>query len=134
MSIPRDINDQFKEQADRFEVLLRMAQDEAILQSRELALGFTDSGYAFFQLDNNAWLAKTDGPFKPRALPASLEAKLYLEGVPVILDSKIKPQVFIYSSGEVTPFVYQLSLPSRGKGIKLDVNPIGEIKREMLDE
>jgi general secretion pathway protein H len=133
MSIPRDFNDQFKEQADRFRVLLRLAQDEAILQSREFSLGFTESGYAFFQLDNNTWLAKTDGPFKARALPANLSAELYLEGVPVVLDDKIKPQVFIYSSGEVTPFSYHLLFPGKDKSIKLDVNPIGEVKQEFVD-
>ena len=134
MSIPRNGDDQLKEQADRFTVLLRLAQDEAILQSRELALGFTDSGYAFFQLGKNAWLAKTDGPFKARSIPNNFAVELYLEGVSVVLDDKIKPQVFIYSSGEVTPFSYHLLIPGKDKRIKLDVNPIGEVKQEITDD
>ena len=135
MSIPRDVNDLFKEEADRFRVLLRLAQDEAILQSREFALGFTHSGYAFFQLDNNHWLAKTDGPFKARGLPSNLGAELYLEGIPVVLDEEVKPQVFIYSSGEVTPFKYHLVFPGEeDKKIKLDINPIGDVSQEIVGD
>ncbi len=134
ISIPRDLNDQLKEQAGRLSVLLRLAQDEAILQSREYALGFTESGYAFFQLDKGQWLAKTDGPFKARALPANLDGNLYLEGIPVVLDDKIKPQVFIFSSGEVTPFSYRLVMPGKNKSIKLDVNPIGDVKQELVTD
>ncbi|KAG1707518.1 Type II secretion system protein I [Nymphon striatum] len=100
MSIPRDINDLLKEQANRFQAVLNLSQDEAIMQSRELALGFTESGYTFFEYNDNAWSVKSDGPFKARRLPSSILSQLYLEGVAVSLDDKIevKPQVFILSS------------------------------------
>lgn len=135
MSIPRDINDLMGEQADRFQALLSLSIDEAILQSRELALGFSDSGYTFYQMDNGAWQVNDDALFKSRQLPSSLLSQLYLEGVPVSLGepSEVKPQVFILSSGEVTPFSYELQVAGQEKSIKINVDAIGGIEQEFLE-
>lgn len=136
MSIPRDINDQLKEHASRFQALVSMSQDEAILQSRELALGFSDSGYTFYKLENSSWVANDDKLFKPRQLPSNLLSQLYLEGISVSLEeqSEVRPQVFILSSGEMTPFIYELQYPGQDKRIKINVNAIGGIEQEFIDE
>lgn len=134
MSFPRDTSDLLKEEADRVHALLSLSQDEAILQSRELALGFNQSGYTFFRLDNNAWSVYDDDVFKARQLPADLLSQLYLEGIPIVLAKKlVKPQVFILSSGEMTPFVYELQFPGKDEKIKLEVNAIGDVKKELLE-
>ena len=127
MSFPRDTSDLLKEEVDRIHALLSLSQDEAILQSRELAIGFNQSGYTFFTLDNNAWSVYDDDVFKARRLPADLLSQLYLEGIPIVLEKKlVKPQVFILSSGEMTPFVYELQFPGKDEKIKLVVNAIGD--------
>lgn len=136
MSIPRDINDLMKEQANRFQAVLSLSKDEAIMQSRELALGFTESGYTFFEFNGNAWVVKSDGPFKARRLPSNILSQLYLEGVSISLDERVevKPQVFILSSGEMTPFTYELQFPEQDRRIKITANAIGDIEQEILDQ
>jgi general secretion pathway protein H len=135
MSIPRDINDQIKEHANRFQALLSLFQDEAILQSRELALGFSESGYTFYQLEENKWTVNNKAPFKSRVLPSNLFSSLYLEGISVTLEDQTdaKPQVFILSSGEVTPFVYELQFSGHDRRVKIKVNAIGGIEQEFLE-
>lgn len=136
MSIPRDINDLMKEHADRFQVVVNLSKDEAIMQSRELALGFTESGYTFFEFNDSAWVVKSDGPFKARRLPSNILSQLYLEGVSISLDEsvEVKPQVFILSSGEMTPFSYEFQFPEQDKRIRITANAIGDIEQEVLDK
>ena len=136
MSIPRDINDLMKEQANRFQAVVSLSQDEAIMQSRELALGFTESGYTFFEFNDSAWVVKSEGPFKAQKLPQNILSQLYLEGVSVSLDERVevKPQVFILSSGEMTPFTYEFQLPEQDRRIKVTVNAIGDVEQEILDQ
>jgi len=135
MSFPRDTNDLLKEEADRIHALLSLSQDEAILQSRELAVGFNETGYTFFALDNNTWSVYDDDVFRARRLPADLLSQLYLEGIPIVLEKKlVKPQVFILSSGEMTPFIYELQFPGKDERIKLEVNAIGDVKKELLEK
>jgi len=135
ISFPRDTSDLLKEEADRVHALLRLSQDEAILQSREFALGFNQSGYTFFKLDNNAWSVYDDDVFRARKLPADLLSQLYLEGIPIVLEKTlVKPQVFILSSGEMTPFVYELQFSGKEEKIKLVVNAIGDVQKELLEK
>ena len=135
ISFPRDTSDLLKEEADRVHALLRLSQDEAILQSREFALGFNQSGYTFFKLDNNAWSVYDDDVFRARKLPADLLSQLYLEGIPIVLEKTlVKPQVFILSSGEMTPFVYELQFSGKEEKIKLLVNAIGDVQKELLEK
>jgi len=135
ISFPRDTSDLLKEEADRVHALLRLSQDEAILQSREFALGFNQSGYTFFKLDNNAWSVYDDDVFRARKLPADLLSQLYLEGIPIVLEKTlVKPQVFILSSGEMTPFVYELQFSGKEEKIKLVVNAIGGVQKELLEK
>ena len=102
LSFPRTGDDLLKEQADRFTALLGLAQDEAILQSRDLAIAFGDERYLFFQREEGNWRVYSDGPFVPRELIGGARPELLLEGVSVKLKKKGKetPQVLVLSSGE----------------------------------
>lgn len=118
-----------KENADRFSALMSLAQDEAILQSTELAVEITPSGYSFYQNEGNSWEPFSDAPFSKRQLPAEISTKLYLDGISIDLKDrdKDKPQVVILSSGEMTPFTYTLQFKDQSE-IKLKVDANGEIE------
>lgn len=133
LSFPRDLKDLAGEQADRLQALVRLSLDEAVLQSRELALGFNEGGYQFYQQENNAWVPFTEGPFKPRHLPANLLGELYLDDISVRLEKpeNTHPQVFILSSGEMTPFAYRFVIPGKQDNVLLRVGPVGDVKREI---
>ena len=119
-----------KENADRFSALITLAQDEAILQSNELAVEITPSGYSFYQNQNNSWQSFSDSPFTKRQLPSEIKSQLYLDGISINLKDreKNKPQVVILSSGEMTPFSYTLQFKNQSE-VKLVVDANGEIEQ-----
>ncbi len=134
MSMPQHINstENIDWQAQRFSTLLQFAEDEALISGQELALVFKDNTYRFSAYDhkNKKWLvATTEQISKVIELPESLTFEYSLlgsvwdeietEDADVFIDDdylvkidndeqeEVKsflPQVFIMSSGEVTPF------------------------------
>jgi len=124
-----------KENADRFSALISLAQDEAILQSTELAVEITPTGYSYYQNEGNSWVAFSDTPFFKRQLPSEISTKLYLDGISIDLKDrdKDKPQVVILSSGEMTPFTYTLQFKDQSE-IKLKVDANGEIEKTFSQE
>ena len=124
-----------KENADRFSALISLAQDEAILQSTELAVEITPTGYSFYQNIDNSWTDFSDMPFKKRQLPTEINTKMYLDGILIDLKDrdKNKPQVVILSSGEMTPFTYTLQFKDKSE-ITLKVDANGEIENTFLQK
>ena len=128
--VSRNADDLLQEQADRFIALVKLAQDESILQSRQLGLQITKESYSFLQQEGDVWTAFAEGPFRQRSLPSGASASLYLESVDVSLsdnmtgDKKSQPQVFILSSGEMTPFSYEFVFPT-GSRVKVTFDAIG---------
>jgi len=133
MAMPQYINSNESAdwQAQRFSTLLQVAEDEALISGQELALVFKDNTYRFatYNHENKKWLAVTSEQIgKVIVLPESITLEYTLlgsvwdeievEDADVFIDEdylvKIKsdndeieslsPQVFIMSSGEVTPF------------------------------
>lgn len=119
-----------KEHADRFSALVALAQDEAILQSSELAVEITPNGYSFYQNENNTWLPLNTSPFTKRTLSNDFSTKMYLDGILIDLKDreKSKPQVVILSSGEMTPFTYTIQFQKQSE-ITLKVDANGEIEK-----
>ena len=102
--------DILKKEADRFEALMHFAQDEATLQSREFALALDQTGYTFYFNDDGNWSEAQDS-FSRNDLPDVVLPSLILEEQTIALGkkNKVKPQILILSTGEVTPFRYKLS-------------------------
>lgn len=107
-------SDKLKEERARMLSLLRLAQEEAVLQSRELGVAFWDNGYGFFELiAGQAWQPITgDNMLRDRTLEAGIRLQLSLEDREIIMSAveREKPQIFILSSGEMSPFKLQMNL------------------------
>jgi len=131
LTFPRSTDDLLKEDAERFSEILYLAQDEAILQSRDLAIAIDKSGYSFLSRNDKSWTAFSEEPFAPRKLSAKAESELELEGTPIklVTKAKTKPQIVIYSSGEITPFVYSFGYKN-GSQVSIDVDAGGTTKKE----
>ena len=98
-----------KKESQRLSLLVNLAREEAILQSREYALGFSKTGYAFYSLDEDSgeWSpVQGDGSLRERPMPEGLTYQLVIEDQLVELKKDLpkKPQAYLYSSGEMTPF------------------------------
>ncbi len=133
LAFPDSSNERLKEQGDRFSALISLAQDEAILQSQDLALAMNDSGYSFYRRVGAAWEAYSDKPFVDRVMDGGIQAEMVLEGVSVSLPTlkNSKPHIIIYSSGEMTPFSYSLMSQEKSKySIKFDA--AGNLKKEFI--
>jgi general secretion pathway protein H len=123
------------EESERISVLIRLASEEASLQSREFALSFWRGGYGFHELDGEDWqLIENDELLRPRELPEGLQLRLFLEDVDTRLSlvEKHEPQVFILSSGEVSPFAVVLELED-GPSQEIAVDLLGRIEIDELD-
>ena len=150
-----NIAEEMKRETQRMVTLLNLASDEAVLRGEELAVLFSEDGYEFLVLNVNRWQPSgEDGLLKAYTMPADIELRLEIEGEPPILtalasgtddtDDKdkdededelepLKPQVFILSSGEMTPFTVILESRQSRKRYHLTASLLGAMSWEVED-
>jgi len=129
-----------RDEAERLNGLLKLANEEAVMQGRELAVEFKETGYSFMELSSeNKWSPVTeDKLLREREFPPTIKIKLTIEGVVSSFeDKKNLPRIFVLSSGELTPFQLTLSLDGEESYIlqgaidgKLTLTSAGEHKFE----
>ena len=106
---------QMRAEADRLRSLVDLLHEEALMQSRDFGLMFTETGYRFYVYDYKqaVWVETTDDELlKQHPLPKLLNLVLALDDREVKLNPDFgsrdiknpEPQVMILSSGEITPF------------------------------
>ncbi len=105
--------------AERLAALMQLAGDEAMMHGQEMGLRFYRGQYEFSVLDptRRIWVVMTDDDmFRPRNLEEDLQLELLIEDQEIVLASPgskdreedYLPQIFILSSGEVTPFTVRI--------------------------
>jgi general secretion pathway protein H len=104
-----------EQEVQRLRSTVDLLHEEGLMQSRDYGLLFTETGYRFYVYDYKLlkWVQPdNDKLLQEHALRTPLELALALDGKRVELPrdfqarqiDKTDPQVFILSSGEVTPF------------------------------
>lgn len=98
--------DQGQDEAQRFAALVRLASQEAMLRSRELAVEFLPQGYRFMQYQEQAWQPLEDDILRPRVIPEGLFFDVQMEGSDVVMSAgeAQPPRILLFSTGEMTPF------------------------------
>jgi general secretion pathway protein H len=107
-----DLAEAMERETRRLVTLIDMANDEAVIRGEELAIHFTEKGYAFLVLQTEGWRElEDDRLLKSYKLPEGISVRIEVEGDPPALGQPKKkaedsetPQVYILSSGEMTPF------------------------------
>jgi general secretion pathway protein H len=108
-----ELAETMEQETRRLATLIGMASDEAVTRGEELAIHFSDDSYAFLVLRAGDWQPdENDRLLKTYRLPAGLRLRLEVEGETPLLqepddddeDARLVPQVYILSSGEMTPF------------------------------
>lgn len=133
-----------KEEGQRFTALLSYAREEAILQTWDLGFQIEDSGYRFLLLDpaTGQWVgADFDEVLRARSFPENIEATLWIEGAGFDLGDPDTekpepgelPQVFILSSGEVSPFELILTSELSPRKVTISGQLDGKAKVEIDD-
>jgi len=114
-------NDQeIEQETGRLRGVIDLLHEEALMQSRDYGLMFTETGYRFYVFDYQRleWAEpQADRLLEPHALRPRLSMTLELDGreVPLVPDFESQdienpePQVMLLSSGEVTPFTIEMT-------------------------
>jgi general secretion pathway protein H len=111
LSISNPAPGKLREESRRMEAVIGLAREEAILQSRDFGVSFWQQGYAFHEFFEGKWLrVEKDRTLRTYQLPEGMRLQLELEGFDVVMSpiEPEKPQVFVLSSGEMSPFSVRL--------------------------
>jgi len=112
---------QAEEETRRLQGLIDLLHEDSLMQSRDYGLMLTTGGYRFYVYDYKQlkWLEVAgDKLLAEHAVRNQLVLALALDGKDVKLEKKFEtidrekdpqPQVMILSSGEITPFVLDVS-------------------------
>lgn len=106
---------QIEQEMNRLRGLVDLLHEDAVLQSRDYGVMFTETGYRFYAYDyqNLAWTETSgDKLLAEHTLVSPLSIALVIDDRDVVLKRDFaerdvdtpEPQVMILSSGEVTPF------------------------------
>lgn len=139
--------DRLAAEAERLHALLVLASDEAIIQGEQIGLLVAADGYAFYHLEDNQWIAYEQGSLRERRLPEGMT--LYLSGdtedrdkaFKIVAESNpdqdkksVSPQVYMLSSGELTPFTLQLRASHLKAHYQAEGDITGQIKIKRIGE
>jgi general secretion pathway protein H len=105
-------DEQIDRESRRLAALLQLATEEALFQGRDFGLYVEEDRYQFlaYSRDSQLWSASVgDRSFRERVMPEDLVLSLAVEEQDIVLETvddvdEIRPQVAIFSSGEMTPF------------------------------
>jgi len=133
-------------EAERLDRLLQLALEEAILKGQEYGLEFKPDSYRFLLYFENTWQPlDNDDLLRERQLPQNMEFELEIEQIEVLVEKdsadadkkdeeKPDPQVFILSSGEITPdFNVRLVMPGVETSYIVSGTANGDHKAEISD-
>ena len=136
--LPGDRAEQMQTEIDRFESKINYAQTQAILQSQDLGLIFEDESYKFLLRVDKGWKVFDEEPLQAQQVEKIFRQRVLIEGaeiVPEISDDPelLKPVILFSSSGEMSPFKYELAL-SEQHYLSVEFDPLGESKQESFNE
>jgi len=122
-----------RDEAQRLTTLLDLAIQESVLNGREMALEVGEDSYQFLAYVDEEWLplAEVD-EFRPRELPMGIQFEVEVEGQAAnedLFGETETSQVWIMSSGEVSPFTITLKLED-GPVYRLNGDMMGGLKLE----
>jgi len=135
------LSDKLEQESQRLYGLIKLAQEESILQSKELALELETDGYVFKEsefdekLNKHSWVNIVgDKLFRKRSLTAGIELDLKVEDTKLEFKSKSSDEtpirIFILSSGELTAFDLTLKINDLEQYYKITGTENGELKLE----
>ena len=136
--LPGDRGELLQAEMDRFESKVAYAQTQAILQSQDLGLIVDEESYKFVRRVQSGWQVFDEEPLKSEPIEKFLKQRVLIEDVEIVPEISddpelLKPNILFYSSGEMSPFKYELAL-SEQQYLSLEFDPLGESKQESFNE
>ncbi len=112
---------QIERESRRLAMLLELARDETLLRGEQWGLDVTADDYGFLRFDDDSrtWQEVSDAPFQRRPFPQGVRVRVDLDRRHVLtlradplspaMRSLIMPEVLIYTTGELSNFVLDIS-------------------------
>jgi general secretion pathway protein H len=136
------IAEAMEQETRRLVTLISLASDEAVIRGDEIAIHFTDTDYSFLVLGSDGWgvAPEADRLLKDYQLPPGVRLILEVEDeTPELFapdededeENSLTPQVFILSSGEMTPFSVIFQSDQSQYRYHLTVSQMGESEWEV---
>jgi general secretion pathway protein H len=111
---------EMEQETQRLGSMMALLNEEALMQTRDYGIRFTETGYGFLVFDYTQakWVEPlTDELLERHPLRPRLGLRLFLDGREVRLERNFEslevdepqPQIMVLSSGEVTPFTIELT-------------------------
>jgi general secretion pathway protein H len=130
---------ELEQEAGRLRGMIDLLNEEALMQSRDYGIMFTETGYRFYVFDYREleWVEpQADRLLEPHSLRPLLSMALALDGRDVPLEpdfesqdiENAEPQVMVLSSGEVTPFTLEMSRAGVEGRFELAAELNGDVK------
>lgn len=106
---------EMQEEARRLHALIKLAQEESIIQAKEIAMEIKQQEYVFLEYNDKKWQPIENAIFKKRKVKDFFDLKVELEAESKIIKTEKSDVLRIYflSSGEQTPFKIRLSLKEK---------------------
>ena len=111
---------QLSREAERLQLTMTLAQDQATWRFQSIGIEFYQSGYRFvrYHTDRQHWQVIIEDPMQPHPFDTPVAVELLLEDTPVPLQPSAaetpQPHLVFLASGESTPFQLTLCPESRG--------------------
>ena len=109
-----------KQSAEQLAELTDLVSQQAVMRGQQYGLLVAPHSYSYLLYDGHNWIpVQNDDLLRARQLDSSVTLALQLEGTPIVLPTddqqttdsdmdtgkqKLKPQIMLLSSGEITPF------------------------------
>ena len=125
----RSPEERLEKQAQQLQALVRLAREQAIVRGREVGLGFTRSGYRFFDRSpEGEWAPIPSAALRGRQLDGGTDLSVSMDGMPIILEETVEePQVFLLPTDEMIP-AWRAELCRETKAVCVELAP-GEYGR-----
>lgn len=109
------IDREMEEEAKRLHALIKLVQEEAIIQAKEMAMEFDKNEYFFLEQSESKWIPIKEKVFQLRALKNELKLTLDLETSTSLFkpEKTDKLRIYFLSSGEQTPFEIKIKIKER---------------------
>ena len=129
-------------ESERLAALMTYARDAAEMQTRELGLACSAQGYEFLAFDarTGQWGSiQEDDALRARKLPAGLLIHLTVEAHDIVFKPPLatdvkKPDVMIFSNGDISSFELNMAREGVTRGVKLAVDDKGHIAATPVPE
>lgn len=124
-------------EAKRLHALIKLVQEEAIIQAKEISMEINKKNYSFLEYKDKKWIPLKNKVFKPRLIKEPLRFNVETEIKTKIFEEKEGTPLRLYflSSGEITPFQMRIYASDEPYPYyNLTANFAGQLKLERVDK